>query len=40
MDFKALHYRFPTILVIGNEKRGLSEQLIEAANFIVRIPHA
>ncbi len=38
MDYKALHYRFPTVLVIGNEKRGLSEQLIEAANFIVRIP--
>ena len=38
MDYKALHYRFPVVLVIGNEKRGLSEQLIEAANFIVRIP--
>ncbi len=37
MDFKVLHYRFPTVLVIGNEKRGLSEQLMEAANFIVRI---
>jgi RNA methyltransferase, TrmH family len=38
MDYKALQYRFPTVLVIGNEKRGVSEQLIEAANFIVRIP--
>jgi len=38
MDYKALHYRFPIVLVIGNEKRGLSEQLIEAADFIVRIP--
>jgi TrmH family RNA methyltransferase len=38
MDYKALHYRFPTVLLIGNEKRGLSEQLIESANFIVRIP--
>jgi len=38
MDYKALHYRFPTVLVIGNEKRGLSEELIGAADFIVRIP--
>ncbi|PYV73874.1 MAG: hypothetical protein DMG97_10195 [Acidobacteria bacterium] len=38
MDYKALHYRFPIVLVIGNEKRGLSEHLIEAAYFIVRIP--
>jgi tRNA(Leu) C34 or U34 (ribose-2'-O)-methylase TrmL len=27
MDYKVLHYRFPTVLVIGNEKRGLSERL-------------
>jgi TrmH family RNA methyltransferase len=38
MDYKALRYRFPAVLVIGSEKRGLSEQLIEAADFTVRIP--
>jgi len=37
MDYKALHYRFPAILVIGSEKRGLSDQLLEAADFVVRI---
>lgn len=38
IDYKALRYRFPTALVVGNEKRGLSEQLLEAADFVVRIP--
>jgi tRNA G18 (ribose-2'-O)-methylase SpoU len=37
MDYKALHYRFPAVLLIGSEKRGLSEQLLEAADFVVRI---
>ena len=38
MDRKALRYRFPAVLVIGSEKRGLSYQLLEAADFMVRIP--
>lgn len=38
MDYKAMRYRFPAILVIGSEKRGLSEPLLEAADFVVRIP--
>lgn len=38
VDYKALVYRFPSVLVIGNEKRGLSDQLLEAADFVVRIP--
>jgi len=38
MDFKALAYRFPAALVVGSEKHGLSEQLLEAADFVVRIP--
>lgn len=38
MDFKALAYRFPAALIVGSEKRGLSDQLLEAANFVVRIP--
>lgn len=37
MDYKALRYRFPAVLMIGSEKRGLSEQLLEAADFVVRI---
>jgi len=36
-DYKELRHRFPAVLVIGSEKRGLSEQLIEAAD-VVRIP--
>lgn len=38
MDYKALRYRFPAALVIGSEKRGLSGQALEAADFVVRIP--
>ena len=38
MDYKTLVYRFPSVLVIGSEKRGLSDQLLEAADFVVRIP--
>jgi TrmH family RNA methyltransferase len=38
MDFKALAYPFPAALIVGSEKRGLSDQLLEAADFVVRIP--
>jgi RNA methyltransferase, TrmH family len=38
MEYKEVRYRFPAVLVIGSEKRGLSEQLVEAADFMVRIP--
>jgi TrmH family RNA methyltransferase len=38
MDYKALAYRFPAALVVGSEKHGLSEQLLENADFVVRIP--
>jgi RNA methyltransferase, TrmH family len=38
MDYKAMRYRFPAALAIGREKRGLSEQLLEAADFVIRIP--
>jgi len=37
MDYKALRYRFPAVLVIGSERCGLSGQLLEAADFMVRI---
>jgi len=38
MDFKALAYRFPAALIVGSEKHGLSDRLLEAADFVVRIP--
>ena len=38
MDYKAVRYRFPATIVIGSEKRGLSGQLLERADFVVRIP--
>ena len=38
MDYKSLSYRFPAALVVGSEKHGLSDQLLEVANFVVRIP--
>jgi TrmH family RNA methyltransferase len=38
MDYKALAYRFPATLIVGSEKQGLSEQLLETAHFVVRIP--
>jgi TrmH family RNA methyltransferase len=38
LDYKALRYRFPAVLLIGSEKLGLSEQLLEVTDFMVRIP--
>lgn len=38
LDYKASRYRFPAALLIGSEKRGLSDQLMEAADISVRIP--
>jgi TrmH family RNA methyltransferase len=38
MDYKGLRYRFPAALVIGSEKHGLSDQALELADFVVRIP--
>lgn len=38
LDYKALRWRWPAALLIGSEKYGLSEHLIEASNFMVRIP--
>ena len=37
MDYKAMRYRYPTALAIGGEKRGLSEQLLQSADLVVRI---
>jgi TrmH family RNA methyltransferase len=38
LDYKTLRCRWPAALLIGSEKHGLSEQLMEAAQFTVRIP--
>lgn len=38
MDYKALAYRFPAALIVGSEKHGLSDQLLETADFVARIP--
>lgn len=38
LDYCAFRYRWPAALLIGSEKQGISEQLAEACNFMVRIP--
>lgn len=38
VNYKALRYRWPAALVIGSEKRGLSERVLEISDFTVRIP--
>ena len=38
LDYKALRWRWPAVLLIGSEKQGLSETLIEASDFMVRLP--
>jgi RNA methyltransferase, TrmH family len=38
LDYKAFRCRWPAVLLIGSERRGLSQQLIEASNFMIRIP--
>ena len=38
LDYRALRCRWPVALLVGSEKQGLSEPLIEASDFVVRIP--
>ncbi len=38
LDFKAFRSRWPAVLLIGSERQGLSEELIDAADFTLRIP--
>ena len=40
LDFRAFRSRWPAALLIGSEKHGLSDQLAEACDFMVRIPMA
>lgn len=38
LTYRAFRCRWPAVLVIGSERQGMSEQLMEACNFVVRIP--
>ena len=38
VDYRAAAYRFPAVLVLGNERRGLSPAQREACAAVVRIP--
>jgi tRNA(Leu) C34 or U34 (ribose-2'-O)-methylase TrmL len=38
LDYRALRCRWPAALLIGSEKRGLSQHAAEIADFMVRIP--
>jgi RNA methyltransferase, TrmH family len=38
LDFKAMRCRWPAVLLVGSEKYGLPEHLLEIADFMVRIP--
>jgi TrmH family RNA methyltransferase len=38
LDYKSFRCRWPAALLIGNEKRGVSDDLLEVCNFTVRIP--
>jgi len=38
VSYKAFRCRWPAVLVIGSEREGMSEELTETCNFVVRIP--
>jgi len=38
LDYRSFRCRWPTALLIGSEKHGLSDQLAEACDFMIRIP--
>ena len=40
LDYRATRYERPTLLVMGNEQAGLSDEISDACNFLVRIPIA
>jgi TrmH family RNA methyltransferase len=37
MDFKAFRSRWPAVLLVGSERQGLSQDLLEASDFVLRI---
>jgi len=38
LNYKALRCRWPAVLMIGSERQGLSERLIETSDYLIRIP--
>jgi TrmH family RNA methyltransferase len=38
LDFKAFRSRWPAVLLIGSERQGLSPELLDTCNFVLRIP--
>jgi len=38
VSYKEIRWRRPLVLAVGSEKKGMSEQLSEICDFIVRIP--
>ena len=38
MDYRGFGCRWPAVLVIGSEREGMSEQLMDTCNVVVRIP--
>jgi TrmH family RNA methyltransferase len=38
MNYRDAPFRWPAVLVVGSEREGMSEHLIEACDFMVRIP--
>jgi TrmH family RNA methyltransferase len=38
MSYKTIDYRRPLVLLIGGERSGLSPQLLETCDIVVRIP--
>jgi len=38
LHYKSLPRRRPAVLLIGSERHGLSDQLLESSDFMVRIP--
>jgi TrmH family RNA methyltransferase len=38
LDYRSFRCRWPTALLIGSEKHGLSDQLAKACDFMIRIP--
>ncbi len=37
-DFRAAHYRAPTLLLMGNEQAGLPAELVDICDTVVKIP--
>jgi TrmH family RNA methyltransferase len=38
LDFKAIRFRWPAVLLVGSERQGLSPQMLEYSHLTVRIP--